>query len=489
VTQASPNRVINEDVANEGDSARIRLPLRQSAASSQCQQPIPSGGTAYATSSPSETGDYLRVSLLGASFSTGNRGVSALTASTIAAAKNSLPTAQIFLLDYAREPAAYSVPCQRSTATVMLVNLRFSKRFLLRNNIVRLLMTAMYYRLAPWSRWSRAWSKRNPYLQHMLETNLFASVAGGDSFSDVYGLVRLLYVALPQVLVLLLGKPLVLLPQTVGPFRSRAAKMMARYILRRAQKVYTRDSESLEEIKSLVGPDPDRYQISFDMAFVLEPIQPCGESPPLLQRSQTGRPLIGFNVSGLLWMGGYTGVNMFGLKNEYRETARVIIRFLVGQGADVLLIPHVYGTGPETESDLAASVQVYQELRDECEGRLHLLTHEYDHQELKYIIGRCDFFLGSRMHTCIAALSQCVPAVGLAYSRKFAGVFETIGVQDLVADLRERDTKSVLELIAKAYEQREKIRGRLMEKIPQVKSAVLNLFCAGLRPKCQHDLA
>ena len=47
----------------------------------------------------------------------------------------------------------------------------------------------------------------------------------------------------------------------------------------------------------------------------------------------------------------------------------------------------------------------------------------------KAVIGQCDFFIGSRMHACIAALSQGVPCVGVAYSMKFAGVFDTVGME------------------------------------------------------------
>ena len=47
---------------------------------------------------------------------------------------------------------------------------------------------------------------------------------------------------------------------------------------------------------------------------------------------------------------------------------------------------------------------------------------------MKYLIGQCDFFVGSRMHSCIAAVSQCVPAVSIAYSDKFIGVMATLGL-------------------------------------------------------------
>ena len=38
------------------------------------------------------------------------------------------------------------------------------------------------------------------------------------------------------------------------------------------------------------------------------------------------------------------------------------------------------------------------------------------------------------MHACIAALSQGIPTVGVAYSRKFIGVFNSINLSDMVID-------------------------------------------------------
>src|SRR5260370_12066707 len=109
--------------------------------------------------------------------------------------------------------------------------------------------------------------------------DVFASIAGGDSFSDIYGMERLLYVSLPQILALLLGKRLILLPQTIGPFRGGFAKTVARYILNRAERVYSRDDRGLEELKALVGrgPPPTKFCVCYDCALFLHPILP----PPI----------------------------------------------------------------------------------------------------------------------------------------------------------------------------------------------------------------
>ena len=66
-----------------------------------------------------------------------------------------------------------------------------------------------------------------------------------------------------------------------------------------------------------------------------------------------------------------------------------------------------------------------------------IVDREYDQHEIKGVIGMCDFFVGSRMHACIGALSQGIPCVGVAYSMKFRGVFESVGVADWVVDSRQ----------------------------------------------------
>ncbi len=404
--------------------------------------------------------------LLGAGYETGNAGVAALASGTINAVRHQFPTAKIFLVDYGYEPKQYAVHCADGMATAHLVNLRYSWRIWLPNNIARLLVVALLMRVFSRNRLLR----RHPWLQPICDADLVGSLAGGDSFSDMYGLARLLYVTLPQLLVLWLGKPLVILPQTIGPFESGIGRAIARFILRRADRVYARDAESARLWEAA--------RTSYDMAFVLEPVRP---SSCALPPCAAGQSLVGVNVSGLLWRGGYTGANMFGLKADYRATIRAIVEQLIRQGAQVLLVPHVVGDDADGEDDLSAAIALRSACGAISADRLHVLEGQHTHQELKHIIGQCDFFAGSRMHACIAALSQCVPAVGLAYSRKFRGVFATVGVDDLVIDLREEETGAVARLVAQRFGQRGELRARLAQAIPQAQQAVRDLIVAESR--------
>jgi len=80
------------------------------------------------------------------------------------------------------------------------------------------------------------------------------------------------------------------------------------------------------------------------------------------------------------------------------------------------------------------------------------------------------------MHACIAALSQCVPAVGLAYSRKFDGVLDSIGGGATVVDLRQADLNEILRAVGRAFTNRESLRNQLETRMPEIKKSVLNLF-------------
>lgn len=418
-----------------------------------------------------------RIAILGATLGSTNMGVGALAAGAVRCFAHAYPDSEIHFLDYARSRSVQTLTMDGEEVRVPVIPMRFSKRLFLPNNIALMIFLALLVKTVP-SKAFRNWAfAKNAYLAEIDGIDLFASIAGGDSFSDIYGMERYFYVSLPQILVLLLGKKMVLLPQTYGPFRGSLAKSLTRFILRRADHVYSRDAEGLEEIKALIGPafSPSKFEFCYDVGFVLQPAAPARiDLAGLASLDDHTGPLVALNVSGLLYMGGYTRDNMFGLRADYRQFSRDAIKLLVEKGATVLLVPHVFGE--EAETDTSACAQVYEELKDKYPGRLGLVRGEYNQHEIKYVIGKCDFLIGARMHACIAAVSQCVPAVCVAYSDKFIGVMGAIGVDSIVADARKLDEQELLEFIANSLDGRAAIRERLVRQMPEVKSRVLNLF-------------
>ncbi|MEO7145079.1 MAG: polysaccharide pyruvyl transferase family protein [Bryobacteraceae bacterium] len=433
--------------------------------------------------------NQLNILLLGATFETGNMGVRALTAGAIKCLLSQYPNARISLLDYSKTSRLYTLNVDNRKISIPLVNMRFSKRLFLPNNIAVLLLLAIVLKLIPFRKLRDSVAARNKCLRHILTSNIVGSIAGGDSFSDIYGLERLLYISLPQILVLLMGRRLILLPQTIGPFEGWLARRAAGYILRRAECVYSRDRRSLRETERFAGPalKAAKFKFCYDVAFALDSVPPPHlQVAGLLLERKDGKNLVGVNVSGLLLKGGYNRNNMFGLRIDYQDLVHGLIDLLVTKlDVKVLLIPHVFGADPGSESDQPACGQIYEALKGRYGDRLGLLQGDYDQSEIKHVIGQCDFFVGARMHACIAAISQNVPAVCIAYSKKFIGVMETIGIESLVADARSLSLSDIFKIVEQGYERRALIRTQLERKIPEVKLSVLGLLggLPGAEPK------
>lgn len=416
----------------------------------------------------------MKVTILGAGFDTGNMGVSVLAAGAVRNVSDRYPNAEILFLDYGRAPAEWTVWIDGSRPPIRtrMVNARFSKWLLQPNNILLLVLLALLARCCPWAS-GRQWIRtRNRTLAAVSTSNLCLSVAGGDSFSDIYGFMRLLYVGLPQVLAILCECRLVLLPQTMGPFRGKSAQRLAAWILRRAELIYTRDLAGLDEVRRLSGLDGQeaetRIRFCHDMGFHVEPRKPAaGVAVNGLPLEALGQPgLVGLNISGLLLDGG----ERFGFSMSYKEVVELLLDKLLGQGLRVLLVPHVISKG--VDNDLAACQWAYDKYRERYPGQIGVVAHKYCYDETKYLIGQCDFFVGARMHACIGALSQSVPVAAIAYSNKFEGVMQSIGRDGITVDLRKGTAGEAVQRVLDLYANREESRRKLSEVMPGVKQNI-----------------
>ena len=88
----------------------------------------------------------------------------------------------------------------------------------------------------------------------------------------------------------------------------------------------------------LLGHRPAHAHSAYDMAFALDPMPPSAEAKDKLQELRRLGPLVGLNVSGLLFAGGYTRGNQFGLQSDYRQLAKRLIESILElPGHQVLL--------------------------------------------------------------------------------------------------------------------------------------------------------
>jgi polysaccharide pyruvyl transferase WcaK-like protein len=420
-----------------------------------------------------------RVCLMGAPFDTNNRGVSALSSSLVRLVTETLPEATVAFFMGNPEKINKVVNFSGKDVQIDVINYRLSPRAKVGEHILLLFLLSLLIRLSPLSGIRRMLIRWNARLSAIDSCDVIGVVNGGDSFSDIYGLRRYVFGVLPIIVTILLGKRLVLLPQTYGPYNAWLARAIARWIIVRSSSVLSRDKESIKLIHKLLGDRAGSITAAFcpDVAFTLPSVFPSGYSiyPPA--DLFDGESLVGINVNGLLFHGGYTGDNMFGLKFEYKTfILKLIDRLMQETSSRMLLVPHTYGEKGNVNSDPEASMQVYEALKQKYENRLYVLTGEYREHEIKGAIGKCDFFIGSRMHACIAAISQGIPTAAVAYSKKFIGVFEGVGLEHMVVDARALSSDEAITRIVDLFKNHDSEKVSMNQKIDLAKNKVRETF-------------
>lgn len=263
----------------------------------------------------------------------------------------------------------------------------------------------------------------------------------GDSFTDIYGQSR--FRSTEKIIkdARRFHIPYCLLPQTIGPFSNESISKKAAKILNRSALVMPRDKASaLCYGQLLPGKQVKEY---IDMAFSL-PFEP--------RRFESGFIHVGINVSALLWNGGYTRSNQFGLAADYQSLIRKLISgFLAMKNVKVHLVPHVL----LGESGIENDFEVCRMLGRDFEGCVEPVEFFLNCIEAKNYISGLDFFMGARMHSTIAAFSSGVPVVPMAYSRKFGGLFEDTLNYRNVADMKSATEDELYARIMESFQNRD----------------------------------
>ena len=403
------------------------------------------------------SGSSIALSVIGAAPDTNNLGVRALLASTLNAIDSYQDGISVSVFDNGFGNRVSHVDVGGADRSVQLIGARNSKRLHRSDTLARIAASGALG------------LSSNPAVRVLRNSAATLDISAGDSFSDIYGWSRFANIALHKQIVLRQNTPLVLMPQTIGPYRSRTSLDLARRVLVRADIAIARDRDSFDHLQEILGSefDIERHRLGVDLAFGLPPARST-LSDRVEQFFAASRPVIGLNVSGLLYHDPESA-RKFGLADSYRRTIETIIaRLLDETDAALLLVPHVISPTGRPESDTDACRQI-EAASHKWGPRICTADAPLSAAQAKGLIARLDWFAGSRMHSTIAALSSCVPSAALAYSGKARGVFASAGASSHVIDLRRSGAQSAAEETLRSFEQRDEERALLEVSIPAVR--------------------
>ena len=232
---------------------------------------------------------------------------------------------------------------------------------------------------------------------------------GGSLLQNVTSRRSLYYYLLIIWLAELVGTPVMLYAQGIGPINGGFARWFMGYIGNRVKMITVRDRGSLAELKAL-GITRPPIEPTADPVHAIHQVDK-EKGRQILQRygvTVGEKPLVCISVRE--WCG----------MNHYKEVvAQAADRIVEEFGAQVVFLPMQYPEDVRT-AELVASMAKHD---------MTVLPDEYMTSELLSIVGNMELLISIRLHALIFAGVMGVPMIGISYDPKVNRFLESVGEQ------------------------------------------------------------
>ncbi|MEM4723800.1 MAG: polysaccharide pyruvyl transferase family protein [Candidatus Hadarchaeum sp.] len=258
---------------------------------------------------------------------------------------------------------------------------------------------------------------------------------------------------------LMMGKPLYVLPQSIGPLRRKWERRLVRYLYSRAKLVFIREPVSFR-LAQEIGLDDSQLRLVPDLALAYPPA--CSEGAADLLEKWAGRyerPLIGVTVINRLIR--QAGDDVW---DRYeRSMAYSLSRFLEEYGGTVIFFPQVVGP-TEKEDDRVAAHRIVSQMKDP--GRAIIINEHVPPGILKAAYGLTDIFIATRMHSAIFAISMEIPTLLIGYFHKMCGLAEMLAMEQWYLDISEATEVALWKKIESLWLHRTSVKAHLKSIMP-----------------------
>lgn len=270
------------------------------------------------------------------------------------------------------------------------------------------------------------------------------------------------------------GIPYVYMPQAWGPFTDPTIATLVDDMCRLSSLVYARDEESLSNLRDLSETGEKKVKLAPDIAFRFTGADRETGTSVLddLGVERGPYPLIGLTPNLRV----YERMEGEGIGNSYVQLLIKIARHCMQKwNAYILLIPHEIALGHAVRKDdrLLCGL-IFDEISGH--GRVANMQKNLMADTIKSVISNLDMVIGSRFHSLVFALGSEVPVVALGWTHKYGELLRNVGLDDFFLDLRELEEHKVLDLVQRAWTEREKNKGILAESIPRIGEKVDEVF-------------
>lgn len=246
------------------------------------------------------------------------------------------------------------------------------------------------------------------------------------------------------------GKPVVLFPNSVGPFRTWLGRFMARLSLNNCDYLLIRDPISYAIVDKL-GISASKI-LTYDTAILFNQ-----QSNNTSSVSLPSELVIGVSA------GVYSNsMSKNDVQNYIKAHAQALDAVIEKYGLTVAFLPH-YISGFSGD-DVDISKQIIEKMKNQRQTKM-IITDNVP--EFKSILNQMKIVISSKMHPAILAVSGFVPVLSIVYDHKQTGFFQRLDMTDCTLDISDVSYEHLLSKIDRVWMQQAQLKEALANQIPK----------------------
>jgi colanic acid/amylovoran biosynthesis protein len=327
---------------------------------------------------------------------------------------------------------------------------------------------ALLYRFGRWRLLPRRHERRT-VLTAYYDADLVAVIGGGHLYARHALNIAFIWLWLGIVLAVLMGKPVVMLPQSYGPLPGWLQRRLLRWLLDRCALVVSREYRSLEMLAEIgvrcqvpVLPDLAFSSAEANKEQVHEAIF------PYLPLTTTPRPVVGMTLMD------WSGQNpRFHGQQQYEAAIVALIRH-IRERYDARVMLFAQCSGPTAaQDDRIISRRIIASAGPDPE--IIFVDRPLSPELLKGAYRSLDLLVATRMHSAIFALSSGVPTLAIGYLHKSVGIMEMLGLTRHVVDIDSLSTEQLLSSFDSLWCERDEVRRHARSRVSAMQGTLAYL--------------
>lgn len=259
------------------------------------------------------------------------------------------------------------------------------------------------------------------------------------------------------------NKPVYLMGTSIEPIKNRIIKYYTEKVLKKLDYIFARETITEKYLSEFIPKE--KYTLIPDMAFMLE--NEDMEFPFVKDLREKSNILVGITVRN------WNFPNVVD-KNKARENYIFQMKefmeyYIKNENAIFIFVPQVI-VSYASDTDIAKEIK--EKMDDKYKDAFIIRNDDWSPLEIKTLISKFDFFVGTRMHSNIFATSMYVPTLAIAYEKKTNGIMQTVGQENYVLEIDNLQSKKMIEKFDALISNRDSIRKQLILRRKEIKKEI-----------------